>query len=161
MNITFRTTYHSFKIIYSRTVSILCFSAGKWLTPPNKPKKKTISSFIPKYLTWNYISNNPDRVGFIFVYLLINAALMIWVGIERAPMGVYVVLARIHGMCLNLNCTFILVLMLKMCLTWVRSTWFRKILPIDDNIMFHKLVGYFIAYLSFGHTVGHVGSYSK
>ena len=86
---------------------------------------------------------------------------MIWVGIERAPMGVYVVLARIHGMCLNLNCTFILVLMLKKCLTWVRSTWFRKILPIDDHIMFHKLVGYFIAYLSFGHIVGHIGSYSK
>jgi hypothetical protein len=86
---------------------------------------------------------------------------MIWVGIERAPMGVYVVLARIHGMCLNFNCAFVLVLMLKLCLTWIRSTWFRKILPIDDHIMFHKLVAYFIAYLSFGHTVGHIGSYSK
>ncbi|XP_028394802.1 NADPH oxidase 5-like [Dendronephthya gigantea] len=137
----------------------LTISAGKWLTPPTKPKKKPISRYIPKYFTWNYISNNPDRVGFIFVYLLINAALMIWVGIVRAPMGVFVVLARIHGMCLNLNCTFVLVLMLKLCLTWVRTTWFRNVLPIDDHIMFHKLVGFFIAYLSFGHTIGHLGFY--
>ncbi|XP_046846021.1 NADPH oxidase 5-like [Xenia sp. Carnegie-2017] len=137
----------------------LTISAGKWLTPPQKSKKKTVSSYIPKYFTWNYISNNPERVGFITFYLLINAALMVWVGIERAPMGVFVVLARIHGMCLNLNCTFIFVLMLKMSLTWLRSTSLRKILPIDDHIMFHKLVGLFIIYLSFGHTLGHVGFY--
>lgn len=86
---------------------------------------------------------------------------MIWVGIERAPQGVFVVLARIHGMCLNLNCTFVLVLMLKMFLTWLRSTWMRNIVPIDDHIMFHKLVAYAIAYLGFGHTFGHVGFYSR
>ena len=64
-------------------------------------------------------------------------------------------------MCLNLNSVFILVLMLKSCLTWLRSTWIGKYLPIDQHIQYHKAVAVIISILSILHCVGHLGRYGK
>ena len=64
-------------------------------------------------------------------------------------------------MCLNFNSVFILVLMLKSCLTWLRSTWIGKYLPIDQHIQYHKSVAVMITILSILHFFGHLGRYGK
>ena len=137
------------------------FSVGHLLQPPTAKGKKPLSHFIPKRLRWNYIHQNPSKVTAVVFYFLLNAALFIWVGFQRRNEGAWIIIARTHGMCLNFNSVFILVLMLKSCLTWLRSTWIGKYLPIDQHIQYHKSVAVMITILSILHFVGHLGRYGK
>ena len=141
-------------------LKIFC-SVGHLLRPPQPPPKKSAWSFIPKRLRWDYIKQNPYEAFFVFLYFLINAALIVWVAIERKDEGGWVIVARVHGMCLNFNCVLILVFMMKVFLTWLRSTWLGKYLPIDHHIKFHKAVAVVILVLSILHFVGHLGRYSE
>lgn len=120
-----------------------------------------MSSYIPKHLHWQHMRKNPNRMLFEVLYFLLNAALCIWVGIERRDEGGWVILARINGMCLNFNGVLILILMMKALLTWLRSTKFGKFFPIDHHITFHKCVALVILLQSVLHFIGHLGRYSK
>ncbi|CAB4014169.1 NADPH oxidase 5, partial [Paramuricea clavata] len=62
-------------------------------------------------------------------------------------------------MCLNFNSMFILVLMMKGLLTWLRSTRSGKFFPIDQHIIFHKCVATVILLQSVLHFIGHLGRY--
>lgn len=53
------------------------------------------------------------------------------------------------------------VLMLRRCLTWLRATWVAKVLPLDQNVVFHQLVGYVVAALATVHTGAHVGNFGE
>lgn len=73
----------------------------------------------------------------------------------------FVSVARIGGMNLNFNCMFILVLMLRKCLTYIRATPLASFLPLDQNIVFHKMVGGMIAFYGITHTLAHIGNACK
>ncbi|CAB3992535.1 NADPH oxidase 5, partial [Paramuricea clavata] len=136
----------------------LSISAAHLFKPPVSKKNK-VSSCIPKRLRWEYIKKNPFKVFFVTLYVLLNAALCIWVGVERRHQGGWIILARINGMCLNFNSMFILVVMMKGLLTWLRSTRFGKFFPIDQHIIFHKCVAAVILLQSVLHFIGHLGRY--
>lgn len=61
-------------------------------------------------------------------------------------------------MCLNFNCTFIVTLMFRYLISWLRTTKAATILPLDQNVYMHKLVGWTIAFFSFVHTLAHLGN---
>ncbi|CAH1788924.1 unnamed protein product, partial [Owenia fusiformis] len=134
----------------------LTMSAANWLRPPEiktaKPK------YAPRYLTQSYIMNNKRKVGFVAFYILINIALFLVSAIRYRAENWFVIIARGSGMDLNFNCMFVLVLMLRKCLTWLRSTTLAQFLPLDQSIMFHKMVGIVIAVQSLVHTVCHLGN---
>nr|XP_011758699.1 NADPH oxidase 5 [Macaca nemestrina] len=52
------------------------------------------------------------------------------------------------------------VLMLRRCLTWLRATWLAQVLPLDQNIQFHQLMGYVVVGLSLVHTVAHIVNFA-
>uniref|UniRef100_A0A452U599 NADPH oxidase 5 n=1 Tax=Ursus maritimus TaxID=29073 RepID=A0A452U599_URSMA len=68
--------------------------------------------------------------------------------------------ARGCGQWLNFDCSFIAVLMLRRGLTWLRATWLAQVLPLDQNIQFHQLMGYVVVALSLVHTVAHVVNFA-
>ncbi|OWK09824.1 NOX5 [Cervus elaphus hippelaphus] len=74
--------------------------------------------------------------------------------------GASVMVAKGCGQCLNFDCSFIAVLMLRRCLTWLRATWLAQVLPLDHNIQFHQLMGYVVVGLSLVHTVAHVVNFA-
>lgn len=74
------------------------------------------------------------------------------------------VIYRFTGQCLNFNCVFILVLMLRQSITFLRSRGFSLVLPLDRNIYFHKQAGYLIVFYSALHTIMHcfnLGNYQR
>ncbi|CAF1196565.1 unnamed protein product [Adineta ricciae] len=74
----------------------------------------------------------------------------------------FVVVARIGGMLLNFNCALVITLMLKQTILIIRTNSFlRKIIPVDDHIDFHKIVGRFIAVLSIVHTIAHMANFGR
>ena len=64
-------------------------------------------------------------------------------------------------MCLNFNCSFIVVLMLRHTLTFIRSTPIGPYLPLDQSISIHKMVGIVIFVQSVLHTLAHFGNIGK
>lgn len=53
------------------------------------------------------------------------------------------------------------VLMLRRCLTWLRATPIAELVPLDQHVVFHQLVGYVVLALAAVHTGAHVANFSK
>ena len=46
--------------------------------------------------------------------------------------------------------------MLRRFLTWLRATWVVRVLPLDQNILLHQIVGYAILCYTLVHTTAHI-----
>ncbi len=151
-----------FAILYKTICSgqyLFNFSAALWLKPPKDDKKKKTQK--PGYFSGWYIMNNLRQLIFLLVYLLINVALSA-VSIWRNWNANYcIIIARFCGMCLNFNCSFNVVFMLRYCLSWLRSTPAAYIFRFDDSVLFHKMIGMVIFVQSVVHTAGHLGNIGK
>ncbi|XP_072389152.1 NADPH oxidase 5 isoform X1 [Diabrotica undecimpunctata] len=142
----------------------LSISIDRWLVPP-KPLKRTpvmkkIINWRPYYLTIPYLKNNYVYLAFLLGFLLVNAALFISRAIQYAGSNWYTIFARACGQCLNFNCTFILILMLRQTITFLRTRGYSSVLPLDQHIYFHKLTGVFIFGYSIFHTIMHICNFS-
>jgi hypothetical protein len=116
-------------------------------------------------LTIDYVKDNLSRIIFIALYISINLALLIYVIIYRVVIkqaNILVVIARSGGMLLNFNCSCIIGLMLKQTILLIRTNkLLRKILPVDDHIDLHKMVGRVIAGLTILHVGGHISNFAR
>ena len=75
--------------------------------------------------------------------------------------GPAVAIARGCGACLNFNPMFVLVLMFRHVLSWIRSTRFYFLFPLDNIIKLHKIVGWMIFFFACVHTFAHIANFSK
>ncbi|XP_008410865.1 NADPH oxidase 5 isoform X2 [Poecilia reticulata] len=136
----------------------LTISAANWLKPPDQEQKK---SQTPRYLTRAYWQNNSRKLLFLCGYVLLNLMLFVAAMLYHRKGGGWFMLAKGCGQCLNFNCTFVMVLMLRRCLTWLRATWVVRILPLDQNILLHQIVGYAILFFTLVHTAAHVINFAQ
>ncbi|XP_015430140.1 PREDICTED: NADPH oxidase 5 [Dufourea novaeangliae] len=139
----------------------LSISIDRWLVPPKpKAKRKSFLGFCaslrPYQLTTPYMKNNYVYLAFIYTFILINATLFISRLYAYRQSNGYVMLARACGQCLNFNCSFILVLMLRQCITFLRTHGFNSVLPLDQHIYLHKITGVLIGTFGVLHTVMHL-----
>uniref|UniRef100_A0A8C6XT15 NADPH oxidase 5 n=1 Tax=Naja naja TaxID=35670 RepID=A0A8C6XT15_NAJNA len=130
----------------------LTISAASWLKPPTAPRK----SQTPHILSPVYWHNNKSKLLLLGSYACVNIILFILASLKQAGSGIWIVVARGCGQCLNFNCAFILVLMLRRSLTWLRTTWVAKVLPLDLNVILHQLMGYMVGALTILHMGAHV-----
>ncbi|XP_013878453.1 NADPH oxidase 5 isoform X2 [Austrofundulus limnaeus] len=136
----------------------LTISAANWLKPPDVDQKKPQTH---RYLTRAYWQNNSRKLLFLCVYALLNLALFVCAALYHRYGGGWFMLAKGCGQCLNFNCTFVMVLMLRRCLTWIRATWVVRVLPLDQNILLHQIVGYAILFFTVVHTAAHVVNFAR
>ncbi|KAL4216478.1 NADPH oxidase 5 [Mactra antiquata] len=128
-------------------------NTAQWLKPPSTFKKGKIRF---RYLTPDYLKNNVRKVAYFIFYWIVNIILLT-VGIwqNRESKG-WVMVARGCGLCLNFNCMWILVLMLRNSLTFVRMTRLYAVLPLDQHILFHKMTAIVVAGFAIVHTMAHI-----
>jgi NADPH oxidase 5 len=104
-------------------------------------------------------SRNTVVLGvFLVIYALANVALFgeaLW-RYRAQGANVWVQLARGCGACLNFNGALVLVPMLRHTLTWVRRQRWGHLLPVDDGIEIHRLVGEVMFGLALVHSAAHV-----
>ncbi|XP_018347473.1 PREDICTED: NADPH oxidase 5 [Trachymyrmex septentrionalis] len=139
----------------------LSISIDRWLVPPQpKLKKKSILdtflSLRPYQLTKPYIKNNYVFIAFISMFMLINVILFVSRLYKYRNHSVYIMFARACGQCLNFDCTFILILMLRQCITFLRTHSFNSLVPLDHHIYLHKMTGILIGIFSILHTLMHL-----
>ncbi|XP_044737262.1 NADPH oxidase 5-like [Chrysoperla carnea] len=143
----------------------LSISIDRWLVPP-KPKPPPASflgkilALRPYQLSTPYMKNNYIYLIFLALFLIVNIALFVSRAIQYKNSNGYVIVARACGQCLNFNCMFVLVLMLRQSITFLRTRGFSSYLPLDQHIYFHKLTGTLIAIYSVVHTISHLLNFS-
>ncbi|XP_066859974.1 NADPH oxidase 5 [Anser cygnoides] len=135
----------------------LTISAVSWLKPPPPPER----SRRPRCLTTAYWHNHGSQLAFLGGYASLNLLLFALAALRHAGLGGWVAVARGCGQCLNFNCAFIAVLMLRRCLTWLRATPAAQVLPLDQSVGLHQLVGYVVLALAALHTGAHVANLSR
>ncbi|XP_038623411.1 NADPH oxidase 5 [Tachyglossus aculeatus] len=131
----------------------LTISAAHWLKPPTSRKQRQSR---PRLLTPAYWHNNRGTLFILACYVGLNVTLFTLAALAHAGHGASIMVAKGCGQCLNFNCTFTVVLMLRRCLTWLRTTRLARVFPLDQNVEFHQLVGYVVAGLSLVHTAAHL-----
>ncbi|XP_042560399.1 NADPH oxidase 5 [Clupea harengus] len=136
----------------------LTISAANWLKPPNVEQRRIRHT--PRYLTRAYWLNNSRKLLFLCAYASLNLTLFMMAILQNAAGGICFMIAKGCGQCLNLNCTFVMILMLRRCLTWLRATWVVRVLPLDQNILLHQIVGYAIFFFSLVHTTAHIMNFA-
>ncbi|DAA25757.1 NADPH oxidase 5 [Bos taurus] len=134
----------------------LTISAAHWLTPPAPQRHRRQ----PRLLTSAYWHNHRSHVLCLAVFVGLHMLLFALAASAYRAFGSSVMVAKGCGQCLNFDCSFIAVLMLRRCLTWLRATWLAQVLPLDHNIQFHQLMGYVVVGLSLVHTVAHVVNFA-
>ncbi|KAM4831898.1 NADPH oxidase 5 [Urocitellus parryii] len=134
----------------------LTISAACWLTPPanRRPLHR------PRPLTAAYWHNHRNQLLCLATYTGLQVLLFVLAANAHRALGASIMVAKGCGQCLNFNCSFIAVLMLRRCLTWLRATWLTQVLPLDYVIQFHQLMGYIVVGLSLVHTVAHVVNFA-
>ncbi|XP_057579295.1 NADPH oxidase 5 [Hippopotamus amphibius kiboko] len=132
----------------------LTISAAHWLTPPAAHPRR------PRPLTAAYWHNHRSHLLCLAVYVGLHVLLFALAASAHRALGASVMVAKGCGQCLNFDCSFIAVLMLRRCLTWLRGTWLAQVLPLDHNIQFHQLMGYVVVGLSLVHSVAHVVNFA-
>ncbi|PNJ42940.1 NOX5 isoform 7 [Pongo abelii] len=129
----------------------LTISAAHWLTAPApRPRPRR-----PRQLTRAYWHNHRSQLFCLAAYAGLHVLLFALAASAHRDLGASVMVAKGCGQCLNFDCSFIAMLMLRRCLTWLRATWLAQVLPLDQNIQFHQLMGYVVVGLSLVHTVAH------
>ena len=109
-----------------------------------------------KFMRLSFYKNNLTFFVSILIYILINIGLIIYQLISYWDSNLAIKFARVGGIILSFNSCLLLVLVLRLFVTWIRSTHIgRNYLPIDDFLFFHKFIGYVIFIAIIMHTIAH------
>ncbi|EDW72398.2 uncharacterized protein Dwil_GK20906 [Drosophila willistoni] len=145
----------------------LSITIDRWLVPmaEDRPTGASASNgkfwnTIPHQLTLAYMKNNQVFVSYLFFYIAVNLCLFISRAIQYRASNGFVIIARACGQCLNFNCAWVLVLMLRHSLTYLRGRGLSSYLPLDHHVYLHKLTGITISVLSLIHTIMHLFNFS-
>ncbi|KAL0810683.1 hypothetical protein ABMA28_010013 [Loxostege sticticalis] len=143
----------------------LSISIDRWLVPPKPDPKpasflQRLSRLKPYQLSLPYFKNNYVFLGYLAVFFLVNIGLFVSRAIEYKKSNGFVIMARACGQCLNFNCAWVLVLMLRHCITQLRVRGLSSVLPLDHHIYLHKLTGVMVAVYSVVHTIMHLCNFS-
>ncbi|XP_067631411.1 uncharacterized protein Nox [Eurosta solidaginis] len=145
----------------------LSITIDRWLVPITQeaPKRKCRwppwrDIAIPHQLTLAYMKNNQAFVSYLYLYIAINVCLFISRAIQYRASNGFVIVARACGQCLNFNCAWILVLMLRHSLTYLRCQGLSSYLPLDNHIYLHKFTGIMVSIFSLLHTIAHILNFS-
>ena len=144
----------------------------KWLVPlPAPAKKRAIRDrckdvIPPEMSTKDYWTNNKRL--WVLIIFLINLVIMgerVYYYSSFAMLSGYIpnffyLTSRACGKALLFNSVLILVLVLRKSITALTRFGFSKILPLDNNIYLHKVVGTIIFVQSFTHTVAHLCNFA-
>ncbi|KAJ1660702.1 hypothetical protein IWQ61_000410 [Dispira simplex] len=133
-------------------------TTGAFKPARRPPPRRGVMTIIPEI--------SLERAFFYTLWFLLQCAIFIPVCIyyitsrdyatARGVMGRTLGLSRAAAVCLNFDCAFILLLVSRNMLSYLRSTFISQYITIDKNIHAHKVVAWTIAFMTVLHVSGHV-----
>jgi predicted ferric reductase len=123
------------------------------------PGKRARDRALPPGSAWSGWVRSAALVGgWLAVYAAVNALLFAeaFLRFRHAGANVYIQIARGAGACLNFNAALIVIPMLRHTLTWVRRSVLGRMVPVDDAIDVHSVIGEVVVFFSLVHSAAHV-----
>ncbi|KAJ2998086.1 hypothetical protein HDV02_004911 [Globomyces sp. JEL0801] len=125
------------------------------LTTPAKSNWAEKHPYLSKIHEW-YLWNEPRMLfGAFYVSCVAGAGLYGYLMHLEGDHPPYFPFAKMFGLILDFNLSFILIPVLRNFLSFLRTTPVSEKLPLDDNITIHKWVGYTIGISAVGHITMH------
>jgi Ca2+-binding EF-hand superfamily protein len=109
------------------------------------------------------VSSRAQQVTFVTLSIASNAAVFAWsmiFGRASQTSNVAMQLGRALGACIDLDAGFVLLPVMRRMLTWLRPKWIGRVVPVDEAIAFHKLVGHTLFALAMTHAAALVVAYA-
>lgn len=111
------------------------------------------------------------RYAFFITWFILHVILFIF-GVLRVllddnlvnlngPLNYSLWIARGGGLCLIWDCSIILLPVCRNILRILRVSFINKLIPIDENIWFHKMTAYSILFCTVVHSIGHYVNFYK
>lgn len=111
-----------------------------------------------------WLADHRQHLAFLALWLAANAAVVSWsllAGRSSQTSDTAMRLGRALGACLDLNAAFVLLPVMRRLLGWLRPRWLGRLLPVDEAIDFHKLVGHVLFALSLAHGAAFVVAFAE
>lgn len=126
-----------------------------------KRKAKRLRSAGMFTRVWRGLKHKWKAQFWFCAWLAANVFLFANAMFSYAELGanVAVQIARGCGACLNLNAALILLPMCRSICTWLRHSFFYRLLPLDNLIEIHKTIGFAIMGFSLVHIGAHLYNY--
>jgi NADPH oxidase 5 len=125
------------------------------LMPGRRARERTL---LPGAAWSGWVRSGALLGGWLAVYAAVNVLLFAeaFLRYRHAGSTLYLQIARGAGACLNLNAALIVVPMLRHTLTWIRRSVWGRIVPVDDAVDVHSLLGDVVVAFSLVHAGAHV-----
>jgi Ca2+-binding EF-hand superfamily protein len=107
------------------------------------------------------LENRHPYVVFLVLWAAANAVFFARAWQTFASSGVFVQLAHGCGACLNFNGALILLPVMRRLLTMARRTRLQSVVPLDDAIELHAVIGHTMFALALLHTAGHLMNFAR
>ncbi|KAK3760480.1 hypothetical protein RRG08_014329 [Elysia crispata] len=140
---------------YPHALDSLTYNASIWLQPASKHESEKPCA---RYFSTRYLANNAKRIAFVLGFWLINAGLFFLNAYLYRNEIEWVIFARGCAMIVNFTSLLVVLLPLRNWVTYLRTTIFYRIFPMDHTVSLHKMVGMTLFVFSLLHSVGQVGN---
>ncbi len=138
-------------------------SETRWLAPSEEVLHRLERKHgSPRERLSRYLENRRKSLLFLLAWLLANALVFAQSLAQPHPRNLgsdLMQLGRATGVCIGLNGALVLIPVMRKLLTWLRSRWLGRVLPVDEALGFHRLVGYSLVVLSVLHGLAFACSY--
>lgn len=104
-----------------------------------------------------------QQIAFLVLWVLANVAALSWSmiwGRTSVTTDPAMQIGRAIGACIDLNAAFVFLPVMRRMLTKLRPTWIGKLVPVDDAIEFHKIVGHTLFVLAIVHSAAMLLAYA-
>jgi len=141
-------------------LELISRSEACWLLPdaelPNQTKRRASFGLRLQRLA----ENRTSLVAFFALLAIANVFLFVSNALHYQGQGTWLMLAHGAGGCLNLDGALVLVPVMRRILHWARLTVLGRILPLDDALLIHRVLGVGLFVLGVIHSIAHFANYS-
>ncbi|XP_033112375.1 NADPH oxidase 5-like [Anneissia japonica] len=126
---------------------------------PHRSSRTPFPFKLPRrFCSVKYIAYNKRKIVVFLFIIFVNMFMSGYGAWKYREHNWCVIIARGCGASLNVAVVMVVMFMLRYWATRMRRTRMAKLLPLDNFLMFHKMLGVIVACYSLVHTVAHVGN---
>ncbi len=135
-------------------------SEACWLMPDAELLSQAKSSANWRLRLRRLAENRLSLVVFFALLAIANVSLFVTSALRYRDQGPWLMLAHGAGGCLNLDGALVLVPVMRRILHWARLTAVGRLLPLDDALLIHRVLGVSLFFLGLVHAAAHFANYS-
>ncbi len=148
-----RITFQEFWVSVGRVRALRAMTSrapALWLTRQTRPPELSRSTV--------WMTEHRESVVGLGAYAFANVAAFVWAAVEWYGRGAdaWLIVARGFGRGLDLNLLLLLLPTLRSTFNALRRTWVGRVVPLDNPVGMHRVMGHTVGWLSLGHGAAHV-----